>query len=482
MEFCTLTHPAHAPPSQAEVVSFPFVPPVHHLPVELLSKIFVELSEAQVDLSCKKSWPCFMPHMMATTAACVCRRWRAVALDTADLWTYIFIGPETRHVEALIDTCVALSRDAGLYIFCDAQSPAPLTRLLHHCARWVSLTITGLANYDLSFLADQRYTFEVLDYVGIKRFDEMKPGTLSFLSNAPRLTELDVFFVGADFVDPRLPIITSMELFELTTLDPCHSSIALSVLTHSHATLTDVRLSFPFPEAGLQYSGPPIYIPNLRTLHVIDTSLLLLPFIVAPQLGTLLMDLAGEVMLASYPFDSLLHFLSSPQNKPCALKFLQISSLHLELDEEDSRGLLRCLAYATSLRTLVVTVRRSPFAVMDDGESSLNEILLPGLRIETDSSTFLLPRLRNLHWFFDEDPRGLPSAAVVAHRSALLEVARSRMKPRSFFGQDVVALRCFCTHLEFPELGPEVRGGVRVSGTNICEHTYLGKYVHSEEA
>ena len=63
---------------------------------------------------------------------------------------------------------------------------------------------------------------------------------------------------------------------------------------------------------------------------------------------------------------------------------------------------------------------------------------------------------------------------------SILDVVRFRTEPQSSFGQEVVALRSFVTHLEFPELGPELEFA-NMRDEDIQEHTYFGKYVHREE-
>ena len=173
------------PPSHSEVVfSSPLVPPVHRLPVELLSEVFVELDLVQEDVYKQKPAILYGPHLLAVTAACVCRKWRAVALSTHDLWTSIIITDETRHMEAYIDACVTNSGLRGLELRCTSKKflPTLLSRLLPHCARWAILSLDSAREEDVAVLSREEYSFNRLKGFRLQSCCEILPGALDFLS------------------------------------------------------------------------------------------------------------------------------------------------------------------------------------------------------------------------------------------------------------------------------------------------------------
>ncbi|KAL1726110.1 hypothetical protein EV714DRAFT_219921 [Schizophyllum commune] len=465
MEAGILTDPAQAPPSHSEVVlSSPFVPPIHRLPVELLSEVFVELDLVQEDVSKQKPAVLYGPHLLAVTAACVCRKWRAVALSTHDLWTSIIVTDETRHIEAYIDACVTNSGLRGLELRCTSEKflPTLLSRLLPHCARWAILSLDSAREADVAVLSREEYSFNCLKGFRLQSCCEILPGALIFLARAPLLSDLSI---GEAFTDEAITIPPMHKLIHVSfhiQIEHPEPSI-FEAIVPSHATLESLFLSFSC-EASEIALVEPVLMPKLRCLDLDYICPIYLNCMIAPALERLVII---EPHPDSLPFDALFSFVSHPQANPQALRSLDLTWLPMHLDEENGRVLLRCLTLTTNLEDLRIMISHA------DGESPrVSDALYVGLCATSDSDASpILPRLRYLAW--QVHCGGMTSSELGRYRAHLFAVVRSRLVPQDIAGQEFVALQSFATELEFPELGEKVKDRIN---SCIGRNTYLGKY------
>ncbi|KAL1760158.1 hypothetical protein FB107DRAFT_287018 [Schizophyllum commune] len=400
------------------------VPPVHRLPVELLSHIFVDLDSIRIheDSIGRKHVSAkgrrIETHLLA---------WRAVALSTHDLWTSIIVTDETRHIEAYIDACVTNSGLRGLELRCTSEKflPTLLSRLLPHCARE-----EDVAGFRLQSCC------------------EILPGALDFLARAPLLSDLSI---GEAFTDEAITIPPMHNLIHVSfhiQIEHPEPSI-FEAIAPSHATLESLFLSFSC-EASEIALVEPVLMPKLRCLDLDYIWLVVI-----------------EPHPDSLPFDALHSFVSHPQANPQALRSLDMTWLPMHLDEENGCVLLRCLTLTTNLEDLRIMISHA------DGESPrVSDALYVGLCATSDSDASpVLPRLRYLAW--QVHCGGMSSSELGRYRAHLSAVVRSRLVPQDITGQEFVALQSFATELEFPELGEKVKDRIN---SCIGRNTYLGKY------
>ncbi|KAL1702777.1 hypothetical protein EV121DRAFT_293017 [Schizophyllum commune] len=398
------------------------MPPVHRLPVELLSHIFVDLDSIRIheDSIGRKYVSDKGPHRLQTTAARVCRRWRSVALATSLLWSFISVGDDTRYVEAYIDACATNSGNHQLTLWCISSECLPifLSRLLPHRSRWESLNIDGGQNIAFSALSSQ-YEFRILRAVKLNWFLPLKSGMLDFLTNAPQLRVLEIWdSMTEDSL--RIPNLTNLVEVYFHADEPC-------------------------------------------TCHVFTR------FIVAPALVKLEIR---DAPIAESLCDSIDVLMSHPQAEPPALRSLVLDGIAPLLDEGDDRAILRCLARVPNLEHLHVSITRDQ--QLEDEGPSINDVVLAELLVK-DTGLPLLPALRMFAWAFGASYEGRPDE-LARRRHLLLDVVRSRMAPL-MGGQSVAALQSFTTDVEIPELGAELQCGPT---SGAAEHTYIGLYNSDE--
>ncbi|KAI4520706.1 hypothetical protein K525DRAFT_285718 [Schizophyllum commune Loenen D] len=422
---------AHFLPPVDEVAisptSWPPIPPVHRLPVELLSKVFVELSEAQIDQFEHKSDEGYIPHLMAITTAFVCKR--AVARATPDLWTSIYVGRKTRHAEAFLDACIVNSGRRSLELHCSSEKflPTFLSRLLPHSERWEHLSISDGAAAHLAVLSTSSW---------------------DFLANAHRLEELCVTGSSTEERVIIPPMFNLRRVEYHVTYKVYHVSSIFDAVAQSRETLESLYLSFNCSPSELELAEP-VLMPTHERLDLDWTCQIFMKSIFAPNLAALINTCPHDELSTPRLISAL---ISHPQADPRSLGLLDLYALYV-LDEELSQTLLRSLALMVNL---------------EPATPHLSDALLKGLSLAKHHRVSpILPLLSKLS--FGLEPH-LSADELARQSHLLLDVVRSRMEPKTFGGQEFAALRSFASNIELPELGPEVE-----SWSCTAEYGYLGE-------
>ncbi|KAI5897221.1 uncharacterized protein SCHCODRAFT_02534210 [Schizophyllum commune H4-8] len=428
--------------------SWPLVAPIHRLPIELLSRVFVELSGAQVDQFKHKSDERYVPHLMTITAASVCKRWRAVARGTPDLWASIYVNKKTRHVEAFLDACILNSGRRSLDLHCSSKKLLPtfLSRLLPHNERWEHLSISAGETTPLAVLCTSRYSFGALKELHLEVVT-MPSGTWDFLANAPRLEELCV--TGSStrgrVIIPPMYNLRRVEYHVM--YEVYHVSSIFDAVAHSRETLESLYLSFNCSPSDLEL-GQPVLMPALAQLDLDWTCQVFMKSIIAPNL-TDIVNVCPHDELSTPRL--VLTLITHPQADPRSLGLLDLQALYV-LDEELSRTLLQALTLMVNLEP--ATPHRS-------------DTLLVGLSLAKHHGVPpILPLLSKLS--FGIEPF-LSADELARQRRLLLDVVRSRMEPKTLDGQAFVALRGFASSIELPELRPKVE-----EWSCTAQYAYIG--------
>ncbi|KAL1686350.1 hypothetical protein GGG16DRAFT_64437 [Schizophyllum commune] len=446
-------------PDHETVVSsapWPLIPPVH-LPVELLSEIFIELSEAQVDQFENKSEIRHIPHLMTITAGSVCRRWRAVTRGTTSFWTFQrssgSVAKDTRHVAAYIDACTTSSGHQELHLFCGSEEFLSIffSRLLPHSARWASLNIHGGKAVDMAMLSTGQHCFGALKVIHLC-YVNMPQGTWDFLASAPRLEEFRVYESSANNESAIIPPMSNLRTVENHIFDIYHLSTIFDAVAHSRETLESLCIAFLSSPSDLEI-GTPVVMPALKQLDLDHACQVFMKSIVAPNLEELMNGYPDFELSAP---ELVFAMISHPQADPHSLRCLELNSLYI-LDENDSQTLLRCLARMINLEVLHLSYHS------DQDEAPH----LTGLSLAKHHGVPpILPCLRRLH--FSLEPF-LSDEELARQRRLLVDVVRSRMAPQILGGHAFAALRSFASGMEYPELGPKFKRW------QTFEHTYLGE-------
>ncbi|KAF7313957.1 F-box domain-containing protein [Mycena chlorophos] len=288
--------------------------PIHTLPVELLSHVFLLATHDRPEES--DDCPPFNSESVLAplTFAAVCRHWRTVALNTASLYTSICITPELLRESELdlrgIAAYLELSRNYALDILIDARDQDwdfddegmytpwftsqhmddSMAVLLPHIDRWRSLCIFtdvstpmhhALRAFEAKLLAGSNASR--LESMRLMRCDAYAAygepeSTYPFLSALPterspvfpRLRQLALRGVSAAWSPLAAQLPTSLRSLELaylpTSVQPTLSELAL-MLQHT-PDLERLTLNAAGPHCSQQQTDVALELPQLSSLHL----------------------------------------------------------------------------------------------------------------------------------------------------------------------------------------------------------------------
>lgn len=196
--------------------------PIHRLPFEILSKIFI---------LCLPSWgtPSFDGLSAPLLLTQICSDWRRCALVTQRLWSAITISAQYGMSPSLTEMWMSRSKSAALWVCLDDVEADRATRkrlrpaaasLINYCDRWTHVKLSSLQSSTIIRLASIRHRLPSLQSLSIslhyhEHQDEDQIQIMHLVEYAPRLRRL------------RL---------EEPLLSPEEIMFPWSQLTHLHAT------------------------------------------------------------------------------------------------------------------------------------------------------------------------------------------------------------------------------------------------------
>jgi len=281
-----------------------FDSPIHCLPPELLSNIFLFYNHTSNTSPTSFSW----------TVAHVCSRWRQIAFNTPKLWSTIILDVSSLHVIKhrldnrlqFLDTCLALSKTVPIdFIVClpfpwlqhTVVPEAVLGRLCLHTWRW------------------RRAFF-------FSSMDVLTPWAHMIRCNTPILQSLGFIPSNGDAGSARLPQYifaeSGVSKLALTSCSPeavvemtmpwrqisslkliCCRLDTLPAVLNKFPNLVELEFEGELSVTRALYSGHTIELPNLLTLRIsghLHQIPSLLHFIHAPSL----VDLSFTLFKASH--------------------------------------------------------------------------------------------------------------------------------------------------------------------------------------
>ncbi|KAL1688807.1 hypothetical protein GGG16DRAFT_59104 [Schizophyllum commune] len=387
---------------------------------------------------------------IADSIACICLRWRLIALGEPELWSYIS-SARPRIVALSFPTQVALANALPLHIqaamFSGAIPLSKFFRELHpYASRWASIEIhtTCLAleqqpAVELPVLATAEIHLQgptgnkdLLPVFSVHK--DLRP--FEFLHKSPSLGRLIIHLlqswpVNAHWHKIHFPSLTDLHTFELH-VDSAHDAgegpptgTLLSALDSWRLSLVDLHLDIEtssYMYHDNDFLRDSIIFTALRHLTLAaDAAQGMFRYIRAPALEELTLRNMGDLNYSPVPY--LLDFLWG-QSHP-NLKRLDLDSVA----PGDPQAFLRCLERFRELEELCVR------EVEGDTFLLLSEPVLQRLICAADEPP-LLPNLSTLRVARDEktDQR---------LDDALQKMVVSRMEPRLCAIVPVVALELF---------------------------------------
>ncbi|KAJ7618543.1 hypothetical protein FB45DRAFT_1063190 [Roridomyces roridus] len=227
--------------------------PVHRLPSEILSEIFAYT--VPKDHGCK-------PRLVA----CICRRWREVALSTPRLWCNIHLDEEPIHPRSAHPlVLLQLQRSGGLGLsiyFADRyDEPFLLELLLTAADRWQSFDFSlGVGQYGILHSFDSQ--FPLLKRLTIRHIPYINLGNLA--RAFPRIEELTVAWRPT-------PVPANLPWSNLArcTLIGCSSTEVLGILRCA-PKMTELCVEKCYGSITPASSDPePTITSGLRTLKIL---------------------------------------------------------------------------------------------------------------------------------------------------------------------------------------------------------------------
>ncbi|KAL1688974.1 hypothetical protein GGG16DRAFT_58720 [Schizophyllum commune] len=318
--------------------------PIHRLPAELLSEIFLHLREL---LDSGWGYPNPTPKLDDTITR-VCRSWRHVAHGTPLLWQYIV--PQSRELAEYLRRYLPLTGTCPLHVdLCRtmySSDQSGIEQLRDHSHRMRSLRL--MASFK-EFSVMQPLATPDLQSVFVATLSEEPLGTvrpLAFLEDVSRLSKL-----GLNFQSVELQAISVPSLESLTELNLylCFGVASIrDVLQQCCRTLRKLKVSVgvcdtrPAPAEALD-------LPSLVSLDLDCNDGPVLQMISAPNLEKLkLYGPAPEIPAL------LLAYLTRVPASAANLRLLHIDTVHTEdWDEDTVPGiLLECFAKMEGLQVI----------------------------------------------------------------------------------------------------------------------------------
>ena len=379
----------------------------------------------------------------------VCRRWRDVVYDTAELWSAVHVATplmsHSQHYALRLEALEKwLSRSGNLALrislyanYASGDVTPFLDLIISLSQRWERIALVIPSTYfkqlAQSFSGDEALlhlrTFQLGDRLPLIEFPHIaSPGNhadsidpLRLLTLCPKIQCISILLSEGSLY-PLLPSSVATSLQELDidfpTMFNCDLNRLLSFLTGCQS-LRKLRIITPFHE--LAFPAPSITLPLLECLIVnmffntafatIDNAeppvITFLNHLVTPKLLYLEVLSTVDVNTAATSLNNLFARSSCP---------LRTLTLYMENSnvEQGLRPLSSCLEYTNDLRKLTISNRAG------------NDKLFVHLAYSTDGGTNYCP---NLTHFKLGNYIDLPLDLLISDLSSLLDFARSRVNP-----------------------------------------------------
>ncbi|KAL1726559.1 hypothetical protein EV714DRAFT_219049 [Schizophyllum commune] len=318
--------------------------PIHRLPAELLSEIFLHLREL---LDSGWGYPNPTPALDDTITR-VCRSWRRIARGTPLLWQYIV--PNGREIAEYLRRYLPLTGTCPLHVdLCRtmySSDQSGIEQLRDHSHRMRSLRL--MASFK-EFSVMQPLPTPDLQSVFVSTLSEEPLGTvtpLAFLEDVSRLSKLGLNFQSVELQAisvPPLEALTELNLYLSFGVASVHD-----VLQQCCRTLRKLKVSVgvcdsrPAPARALD-------LPSLVSLDLDCSDGPVLQMISAPNLEKLkLYGPAPEIPAL------LLAYLTCVPASAANLRLLHVDTVHTEdWDEATVPGiLLECFAKMEGIQVI----------------------------------------------------------------------------------------------------------------------------------
>ncbi|KAL1719108.1 hypothetical protein EV715DRAFT_199682 [Schizophyllum commune] len=419
--------------------------PVHKVPPELLSEIFILAVAPLREFGDGESL-----HFVVRVLCGICRSWRVIARGTPVLWARIEIDSLNSAHDPLLDLQLQLSRTHPLTIY------APRETLYGDVARWQVLEgipdevfphveelelewhshfLATMHTRDFSSLTTalvtilHEYRYDALDFLG--KAHALRELLLSFEYPCPSNDEHGQLPTDPTSFVPRMPDFPCLTLLSLDIPNDLPVYAIVPLLAKYTPSLRHIQMYSSETVVWPEKSPTTIHeMPALRSVALHMYTHRLLAHITAPALDFVLLYSGRHC--EGDPTESLLDLVR--RSKP------PIRSFELQgVMYRPSEALVHCLEQTDGLRHLI----------LDDvhweaGDVPRTIALLKRLVCDHDRPP-ILPQLRSLSVRFKRNPQ--PSV-VLEVRELLSLVRRSRTKARICAERAVVPLTEFQTNVD----------------------------------
>ncbi|KAL1712553.1 hypothetical protein EV715DRAFT_213478 [Schizophyllum commune] len=329
------------------------VTPVHRLPPELLSEVFLYYRDALV----RDNNALDVLFRLENNIVRVCPSWRAAAYGTPHLWTRLTVPRAKMFLDSYVHRFLPLSGNLPLIL--DSRSAdgvlQPFLHLLRpHAFRWESARLAG--DWD-DFNSIEPVDAPLLRRMELHLLKDVEV-PLEFLSSAPQLRELRLRM-------PSMFSARSLAPASALTFLRIHVQSALlpnirSVLLESADTLEDLQVSVF--NGFLGNDAPdmmPIELRQLKRLRFVYKTCTLLDHIHAPGIVELSLGGPNKKMPRT-----LLQYLERVAPIATNLRHLELLGRDIMRDSQSSQDLKRCFARMSTLEELSFAYP-PPLAVLD---------------------------------------------------------------------------------------------------------------------
>ncbi|KAK0479828.1 hypothetical protein EDD18DRAFT_844824 [Armillaria luteobubalina] len=233
--------------------------PSRRLPPEVLTEVLIQC----LPLYGGESHP-LDPCALLWTLSHVCRQWRAVALDTPELWSRIYLdfvhdqflnGSRMQEAAFMLGVVLDRARPHDLEVFIwlkdDIYTHPAFPVLLPSVRYWRSLRIFG-GSIDLGFLSPCRCFFDRLETATVRGYHRGESETIDTFAVAPRLRS---FRKGLD-----APFLLPDNLVVFEDSDPFNENTYTTLRYLVNVNTVSLECS-PYSNAS-----PKIHLPKLSKL------------------------------------------------------------------------------------------------------------------------------------------------------------------------------------------------------------------------
>ncbi|KAJ6455424.1 hypothetical protein C8R45DRAFT_1188081 [Mycena sanguinolenta] len=363
------------------------IAPVHQLPAELLTEIFLIVLEDTYHFSRRD-------RIEKVQALCqVCAYWRRVAHTAPRLWTEQLSTKLVKTPTAAYISCVKewLERSAPIQIPVELEisgkgvAAGPLIDVMAATApRWKSADFNLRSLSVLSRIPPA--SLESLEYLSLRSGDKKHHEKITFFVTAERLHRASLYIRRTSRLLMPWSQLTQLRVTDLSPQE------CLDTLVQCTSLISATFETTPWPDFPDLSQRPISTLGCLKDLYVdFEPSA---PGCVTPFFACLALPALTTLTLAL----DIMHIWSSEEFTQFQLGSPNIEELTLERSPMGSGDLLAMLQHAPSL--VALDMRYCLY--------SFDESIFRGLQYSTASAVHLAPRLERLRWTyigtdFDED-------------------------------------------------------------------------------